>query len=129
MAETETTEGAARLFIIGGTPIPGINGFRVDLEDIDTENTNRDETGKLHRDVLRKSVMKLAISAVVPTAEVERICGLIKETTFEASVYCPLHPDAAGGYATGVFYVSKKSIQLLSYSNGYWTISFNAVEV
>lgn len=129
MANTETTAGPAKLFTIGSTPIPGINGYRVDLEDIDTENTNRDETGKLHREVLRKSVMKIALSAVIPTQEVENICSLISETTFEASVYCPLHPDAAGGYTTGTFYVSKKSIQLLSYSNGYWTISFNAVEV
>lgn len=130
MANQETeTSGTAKLLTIGSTPIPGINNYSVTLEDIDSENTQRDETGTLHREPLRKNVMKIAITAVIPSEKVEAVSQAISPDTFEAEVYCPMHPDAAGGYVTGTFYISRKTIQLLSFSGGYWTVSFNAVEV
>lgn len=127
--QTTGPSETAKLLTIGSTPIPGINGYKVDLEDIDSEETQRDETGTMHRKPLRKNVMKIAISAVVPSAQVGEISALISKDTFEASVYCPLHPDASSGYKSGTFYVTKKGAQLLSFNEGYWTISFNAVEV
>ncbi len=129
MAQTTETSGTAKLITIGSTPIPGINGYNVTLEDIDSEETQRDETGTMHRKPLRKNVMKIAVSAVIPTSQVKAIAALISEDTFDASVYCPLHPDASSGYISSTFYVTKKGAQLLSYKEGYWTISFNAVEV
>lgn len=119
----------AKLLIVDGEPLPGINYFKVDLEDIDSENTNRDEEGTLHRQPLRKNVMKVAITAIIPSDKIAIISKKISEDTFEGSVFCPLHPDAKNNYMTGMFYISRKSIQLLSFREGYWTLSFNAVEV
>ncbi len=121
---------AAKLVKIGDAWLPGISAYRIDLEDIDSADTARSETGKMQRSVLRKKVKKLSLTLAVTRDELAEIAKLVAEDTAEMQVYCPADPDAKDGFVTSEFYVSKISADMITLSGkNYWRLNFNAVEV
>lgn len=121
----------AKLLKIGDKYVVGIAKYHVDMEDIDSEETTRDETGEMHRKPLRKKVKKLSVTCTQDDDEVLSVATLVEDDTFEATLFCPGDPSASDFYVTSTFYVTKISIDLMRFrdNKGVWSVSFNAVEV
>lgn len=121
---------AAHLVKVGEAWLPGISQYNVNLEDIDSDDTARSETGVMVRSVIRKKVKKLSFTCKVSDTQLAAICELLSGDTAEMTVFCPADDAATDKYITSTFYVSKMSMQMLKFANEcYWTLTYNAVEV
>lgn len=121
----------SRLLTVNGKRVPGIQKYNISMEDIDTEETQRDENGTMHRKVLRKKVKKLTVTCAHDDPEILEVATLVQDDTFEAEVFCPGDPKATDYYITTTFYVSKIVVDLIRFKDGKgtWSVSFSAVEV
>lgn len=126
-----TRKHVSKLIKIGDKYIPGITKYKIDMEDLDGEGSGRSETGIAHREVVRKKVKKLFVTCSQDDEEVLEVAELIKGDTVEMTVFCPGDETAENFYKTSTFYITKLSIDLVTLSDdeGWWTVSFNAVEV
>lgn len=131
MADEETEAYVAKIIQVDGTWIPKIATYSVDMEDIDAEGTSRSESGKMHREVLRKKVKKLSVTCTHDNATILAVADMLKGDTVDMTVLCPGDVNATDFYATGTFYVTKISTGLmhLSGNRAVWSVSFNAIEV
>lgn len=121
----------AHLVKVGDVWLPGIVNFSTSMEDIDTDATTRDEEGYMHREILRPKVKKISFSCKLKTAQlVETVQLVYKDATFEMTAWFPEDPNAdENGFITSEFYVSNMKKDLFDYNNGYWVLTYNAVEV
>lgn len=122
----------AKVVKVGDTWICGITTYSINMEDIDSEESGRDENLDMHREVLREKVMKISVTCTQDNPEVFETCGLIEGETVEMTVLCPGFRNAEGSYyATAEFYISKVKLDVIFYNNGetVWSLSFNAIEV
>ena len=124
----------AHILQVGDTWICGINKYRVSAEDIDGEGTTRDETGTMHRDVLRKRVKKLAVSCIQDSTEILETAKLLQDDIIEMNCFCPADPNAVDYLSKGKFYVSKVEFDITFFDNenpedSIWSVAFNAIEV
>ena len=122
----------AEVVKIDDTWICGITSYRIDMEDIDSEESGRDENMEMHREVLREKVMKISVNCIQDSPEVFETCSLIEGETVEMTVLCPgFRNEEDKPFATAKFYVSKVGLDVVFYNNGetIWTLSFNAIEV
>lgn len=122
----------AQVVKVGDTWICGITVYRIDMEDIDSEESGRDENLDMHRERLREKVMKIFVTCTQDNPEVFETCSLIEGETVEMTVLCPGFRNAEGSYyATAEFYISKVKLDVIFYNNGetVWSLSFNAIEV
>lgn len=120
----------AQIIQAGGTWLPGISAYSISLEDIDSEDTTRSESGKMIRRRLRAKVLKLSVTHIVDMDKMVTITEKIGETTVELKVYCPARSDAVSGYVTATFYVSKITTRMIVLQDkSWWEVSYNAIEV
>lgn len=120
----------AHIIQAGGTWLPGISSYSISLEDIDSEDTTRSESGKMIRRRLRAKVIKLSVTHLVDMDKMAAIAEKIGETTVELKVYCPARSDAVNGYVTANFYVSKVTTRMIVLQEkSWWEVSYNAIEV
>lgn len=121
----------ARLLQIGGTWVPGITKYNISMEDIDGEGTTRDETGVMHREVVRKKVKKLTVHCTHDSEDILAVASLVENDIFDAYLLCPGDPEAVDYYKEATFYISKITTDLVHFGdNGViWSVAFNAVEV
>ncbi len=124
----------AEIVQVGETWLPGIRKYTFTLEDLDGEGTTRDETGVLHREVIRSNVLHVAVTHVVDQGELVSITSLVKESsTVEMTLFCPGRGDP---YDTGTFYVSKMDVDLIRLKDpntgqvaDWWQVDYTLVEV
>jgi hypothetical protein len=129
-------EAVAQLISAGGSWLPGVAKYHVTLEDLDSENSNRDETGVLHRDIIRSNVIHAQVTHIVDQAELTAICGSIKEdATVQMTLFCPGR-DESEPYVAAEFYVSKVDYDLIRYKDpgtgdvaDWWQLNYTLVEV
>lgn len=121
----------AKLVKVGDNWICGITKFKIDMEDLDGEGTTRSENGTMHRERIREKVKKLFLTCTNDDEEVLAVAEMVQDTVVEMTVFCPGDPTAEDYYKTSMFYVSKISVELLNLSDGrgWWSVSFNAIEV
>ncbi len=130
MTENETKEKTAHLISKNGTWFPGIASYSADLEDIDTDNTVRSETGTMFRKRLRAKVIKLSVAHRVDAVKCAEISEMVGDETVELKVFCPASKDAVEGFVTSEFYVSKITTSMISLSGeSWWEVSYNAIQV
>ena len=115
-------------FKINGEPVLAPDaGVGFSYEDLDAEDTGRDEAGYMHRDVARYKVGKWTFSySNLTQGEKNYMEGLFPdEPTFEFT-----HPDRkTGGSVTTTCYRSKCSINWWNTKTGQWkNYGFNIVE-
>lgn len=113
-----------------GEWLPKISSYSISLEDIDSEDTTRSESGKLIRKRLREKVIKLSITHIADADTIAAIAQKIGDTTVELTVLCPASPNASDGFVDSEFYVSKITTEMISLQGkSWWKVSYNAIEV
>ena len=126
---------AAEIIQVDSTWLPGIREYNVTLEDIDGADSNRDEGGTAHRDVIRSNVYHADVTHIVQESDFETICGLLKgDAIIEVTALCP-GKDSSSATSTFNAYVSKITSQLILYEGqggaieSWWQINYSLVEV
>lgn len=116
------------LLTIGGTAMPEPIEYAVTLQDLDSENTNRSETGMLHRDRIRAGVYKIEVTWQVRKSELKRITDAITGARFSVSFFDP----TKSSNTSGSFYAGDKSSSMVANAkNGnesLWTLSVSLTE-
>ncbi len=119
------------------TWLPKIREYNFDLEDIDTNDTNRDEAGTMHRNILRGNVYHASVVHICDINDMTAICTAIKSgETINVKVLAP-GKTSGSAYSTITAYVSKMSTSLMWYEDpeneegyvSYWQVSYTLVEV
>lgn len=102
-------------------PPPTAGGYTVTLQDLDSENTTRSETGILNRDRIRAGVYKIACKWFVNTKDLEKIMSAIKDEQFNVTFYF------GGNYITAKMYAGDKTNSLVTHKDGFdwWDVSCN----
>lgn len=105
-------------------PTPLAGGYSVTMQDLDSENTARSETGVLTRNRIRSDVHKISCRWNVTTSDLETIMGAISGQEFNVSFYF------GGKYVNAKMYAGDKSISLLTHKDGFdwWDLSCNFTE-
>lgn len=116
------------LLTIGGVAMPEPVEYKVSLQDLDSENSNRSETGKLHRDRIRAGVYKIEAAWIVTKAQLKRITDATSGARFSVRFFDPTKAN----YTTASMYAGDKSGSLkanaVNDNNSLWALSFNMIE-
>lgn len=74
---------------INNTTLPTPTSYRVQMADLDTENTTRDETGVLHRDRIRYGVYKIIAQWRLTTTQLSSLISLLQNASFSVTFFDP----------------------------------------
>lgn len=114
-------------FLIDGVPILDPDeGVEVSRSDLDSEDSGRDESGFMHRTVVREKVKTWAFSYAVLTAdEYASIMDLFSgKPTFQVT-----YVDEKGNSKQTMAYCSKNSVTVHNHRTGlYKNLKFNIIE-
>jgi hypothetical protein len=72
---------------INGVDLPAPVEYNVTLQDIDSENTRRTETGVLQRDRVRAGVYKIQVKWRVTKTQLKTITDALKPAKFSATFF------------------------------------------
>lgn len=118
------------LLTIGGVALPDPTEYKVTLQDLDSDNTTRSETGKLHRDRIRAGIYKIEVSWVVTKAELKIITDAVAPARFSVSFFDPTKAN----YTTAQMYAGDRSGGLKVNANAnvgnasIWSLSCSLTE-
>ncbi|MBW2672574.1 MAG: hypothetical protein JRD89_04045 [Deltaproteobacteria bacterium] len=110
------------LISIGGVDMPAPSEYGVSLQDIDSENTRRTETGVLVRDRVRAGVYKIQVKWKVTKTQLKTITDAIAPAQFTTSTT-----------PTRDMYSGNRDAQLIKYDsvdpdNSLWELSAALIE-
>ena len=77
------------LIQINGVDMPPPVEYSVSLQDIDSENTRRTETGVLQRDRVRAGVYKIQVKWLVTKTQLKTITDALKPAKFSVKFFDP----------------------------------------
>lgn len=77
------------LITVGSTPLPDPVEYSVSLQDIDSENTRRTETGLLTRDRVRAGLYKIQATWKVTKTQLKTITDAIAPAKFSVTFFDP----------------------------------------
>ena len=109
---------------INGTALPAPNSYRVQLSDLDSEDTGRTEDGHLVRQRVRAGVAKLSVSwAALSTEQCALILNATAADRFEVSYFF-------GTIRTAFMYAGDRTADLKAAHNGQgvWEVTMNLIE-
>lgn len=118
------------MLYIDGIRMPNPTKYEVQLSDLDSSETTRNEQGVLLRNRVRQGVSKIALSWTAKTAVVKTVLAAIQPAQVEVKFF---HPEV-GEYKTATMYASDRSCPLRLYtddmspSDALWDLSFNLIE-
>lgn len=123
-----TDETPFELIQVDGTWLPGIREYNVTLEDIDTDDTNRSESGVMSRNILRSNVYHANVTHICTEEQAIEICTAVKaDSTIQITALCP---GKGSPYETFDAYVSKLQMQFVTNTWGnWWQIDYQLIEV
>lgn len=109
---------------INGVTVVAPKSFKVNIMDLDGENTNRNAKGVMLRDRIRVT-RKLEIEWGPLTGnEIKKILNLVSGVYFEVS-----YPDPKEGQITKIFYTGDRSAPAFDFKSNMWLgLSFNLIE-
>lgn len=114
-----------RLVKIGSYIPPAPTEYSLDMQDIDSEDTGRGETGVMNRERVRAGIYKLALSFTNLSSD--DVLNM-KNALSPASISVELFDGSA---VTAKMYVGNRTLKLKSIddnSNCFWDMSFNLTE-
>lgn len=116
------------LLTINGVVLPEPVEYKVTLQDLDSENTTRSETGKLHRDRIRAGIYKIEASWVVTKNELKKITDVVASARFSVNFFDP----TKSSHTTAQMYAGDRSGGLKANAKdgnkSLWTLSCSLIE-
>lgn len=114
---------------IGGTDMPAPTKYSVALQDIDSANTGRTETGLLVRDRVRGGVYKIGVTWLVEHTQLKTITDAISSDKFQVTFYDP----TSNSNKTCDMYCGDRNGELKHYkadnpSKSLWEITTSLIE-
>lgn len=107
-------------------PIPG--GYKINLGDLDSENSSRSQSGRLHRERIRPNVYKLQITWRVRQETLKKITDAISPASFS----CTFFDGTTSGYKTATMYAGDRDSNLMIRkefdSDNIWELSVSLIE-
>lgn len=112
---------------INGVKMPDPSVYRVGRQDLDSENSGRNELGVLVRDRLRQGIMRVDFEWwAVNNTKSTTLLNAVKPSKVTVELL------VEGVYVTKEMYVSDRSSELIRYMNDTgkmaWNVSFSLVE-
>lgn len=117
------------IIVINGVDMPSPSQYSVSLQDIDSENTQRTETGVLQRDRVRGGVYKITVAWQVEHSVLRTITNAISSAKFSVTFFDP----TTGSYPTRSMYCGDRDGKLILYkadnpSDSLWELSTSLIE-
>lgn len=114
---------------IGGADMPSPTKYNVTLQDIDSANTTRTETGELIRDRIRAGVYKIGVTWLVEHTQIKTITDAIAPDKFQVTFFDP----TTNANKTCDMYCGDRSGELKHYKHddpgkSLWEISTSLIE-
>mgnify|MGYP001018491946 CR=1 FL=1 len=114
---------------IGGVALPAPVEYEVSLQDIDSENTRRTETGVLVRDRVRAGVYKIQAKWRVTKTELKTITDALSPAKFSVTFFDPTTSTSP----TRDMYSGDRQAKLVKYDhilpdNSIWELSVSLIE-
>jgi len=119
------------MLTINDVQMPRPTKYKVDVMDLDSENTIRTESGIITRDRIRAGVYKIDVAFEVCKSQLKAIADSIAPESFPVTFFDPFSLTDS----TKTMYAGNKSCDLKSYLNeaapndSVWELSFSMVEV
>lgn len=122
----------AALLTIGATEVAQrLTDYTVVLSDLDSDNSNRDEVGYMHRDRLRQAVRKVQVKLThIPLSRTSEVLQSVKPDKVNVHYLDPQE----GGYITAEMYVGDRTCVLSKHTDlddpeeSRWDVSFNLTQ-
>ena len=108
-----------------------LTDYAVVLSDLDSDNSNRDETGYLHRDRLRQAVRKIQVN--LQCISLNKTSQIMQAVIPDKVNVTFLDPQE-GGFITAEMYVNDRTCKLSLLSDyekpneSMWDVSFNLTQ-
>lgn len=114
------------LITIGTTPLPDPAEYSVTLQDIDSENTRRTESGILTRDRVRAGVYKIQATWKVNKTDLKTITDAVKPAQFAVTFFDP----TTSSNPTKDMYVGDRTARLIHLESGqsFWELTLSLIE-
>lgn len=114
---------------IGGIDMPAPTKYNVTLQDLDSENTTRTETGDLVRDRIRAGVYKIGVTWLVEHTVLKNITDALAPAKFNVTFFDP----TTNTNQTKEMYCGDRNGELKHYkhdnpSKSLWEISTSLIE-
>lgn len=115
------------LLRINGVDLPDPAKFEAPTNDLDSEESFRDEDGYLHRDPIRQDIRKIIVGwKGITNSELALIKSSVSPPSFTAS-----WPTELGRVSKTMYASAEKSIILVKYESDakmWWDIDFSLIE-
>jgi hypothetical protein len=117
------------MLVIGSTSLPNPAKYKVTLQDLDSDNTTRSETGVMTRDRVRAGVYTIECSFKVNKTQLKTITDAIAAVSLSVAFFDP----TTSSTPTKTMYVGNRSCDLLGYKTGaesssLWELSFSLIQ-
>jgi hypothetical protein len=118
--------GGRAMITVGSTHLPNPIEYSVTLQDIDSENTKRTETGLLNRDRVRAGVYKIQATWLVTKAQLSLITDALAPDQFSVTFFDP----TTATKPTKSMYSGDRTGNLKYYdgNNDLWELSVSLIE-
>ena len=112
--------------LFNGVEVTAPKSFKVNIVDLDGENTKRNGFGKMRRDRLRVLVKLECEWGPLTNEKVKKILQNVSDVEFPVT-----YPDPqTGRNETRIFYVGDRSIPAFDFESNMWLgMSFNLIEI
>ena len=115
------------MIMVNGVTLPSPSVYRIPMQDLDSENTGRNERGVLVRDRLRQGVYKIELEWwAIDNSKVQTILSAIQPSQVTVQFIDHL------GTQTKKMYVGDRNIEMVRFMNQRnkmaWNVTFNLVE-
>jgi hypothetical protein len=119
----------AAMINIGGSDMPNPTEYEVTLQDLDSENTTRSESGVLTRTRIRAGVYAIKLTWRVSKTELKTITDAIAAASFTLVFFDP----TTAAYPSITAYVGNRSAKMLAYETGsestsWWELSCDFIQ-
>ncbi|MCK9326629.1 MAG: hypothetical protein M0P69_14155 [Bacteroidales bacterium] len=119
----------AAIINISGVDMPSPSRYKVILRDLDSENTQRSETGVLHRDRIRVGVYEIDVSFQVEHSRIKMITDALRPAKVSVVFFDP----TTNAYPMREMYSGDRTGELIIYKAGnpdesLWELSTTLTE-
>lgn len=114
---------------VGGVTLPAPSTYKVSLSDLDSENSSRNEKGKLKRQRIRSQVYKIESTWKIPVSQAKVIVDAFSPKEFSVTFF----DVTSGNYITKSMYAGDKTADVLQIKDNkedtYLNFACNLIEL